>query len=457
MFKKNGIHRVTSLGITLMMLISLFTMQVFASASEEDENVIYVISGSDFQHPNGGSYNADIVREIMGAMKADGVENPYGFLFAGDYGHTESDAKPLQYVVNDTFPELAHKVYIQGNHDDLMVTYTIKDEPIAESGNHDPEDGEGPYGVFVVNNQDYIASYTPDATYDTLAKSLEEVQERTEAIAAKLEKYLNEKIKDNFTKPIFVVSHLPLHVTARTYQGMSNEEAAKSYANEDRPETTGLYAKALVDVLNAAGEKGLNIIFLYGHNHGWGFDSVVGGDCTYLARGEEIRYASGGTFEDVNVESATLNFTYMNAGYTGYYQYDSLDKSVAANDGALTMTLFKITEDTVEVCRYNQQGRNALARVPYNTIFPQDDATLGYTGLLTLEEAGGTLDNITTVKAKVGEEGAVITLNKDIDSGMFPVVYLVGSVVGLVLILVVVTVSGRCRKTAKKEKRHEKI
>ena len=446
MFKKNRIHRVISFGITLMMLISLLTMQVSATAAQESENATYVISGSDFQHPNGGSYNADIVKNIFAAMQEDGVTNPYGFLFAGDYGHQESDAKPLQYAVNNTFPDLTHKVYIQGNHDDVAATYTIKDEPIAESGNHDPEEGNGPYGVFVLNNQDYTASYYPTGTYSSLAKSLEEVKERTEAVAALLEEYLNEKVKDNFTKPIFIVSHLPLHVTARTYQAMSNEEAAKSYADEGSPETTGLYAKTIVDVLNAAGEKGLNIIFLYGHDHGWGFDSVIGGDCTYLAKGEEMRYANGGTPEEMNIESATLNFTYLNAGFTGYYQYDSLTKQVTANDGALTMTLFKITDDTVEVYRYDQNGKYDLARVPYNTICPEDDAALGYTGLLSLEEAGGTLDDITTVKAKIGKEGAVITLNKDIDGGMSVAGYIVGSVAGILIVVVVIVVSKKFKK-----------
>lgn len=445
MFKKKRIHRVISLGITLMILMSLLALQVSAADTKENENVTYVISGSDFQHPNGGSFNVDIVKNILSAMANDGVTNPYGFLFAGDYGYSESDASYLQDIINKTLPKLTQKVYIQGNHDDLLLTVTNEDEPLNETGNNDPENGKGPYGVFVINEQDYPTEYVPNGFYDSMAKSLEEVKEKTEATAALLEEYLNEKIKDNFTKPIFVVSHLPLHVTQRTYQGMNNAETGH-YADEESPETCGLYAKALVDVLNAAGEKGLNIIFLYGHDHGWGFDSVVGGDCVYLEKGETLRYANGGTPEEVNVESTTLNFTYMNSGYTGYYQYDTLTKSAAANDGAITMTLFKITEDYVEVLRYDEDGKCALARVPYNTTVPADDETLGYTGLLSLEEAGGTMDNVTTVKAKIGEEGTVLTLNKTIEGAISVPGYLLGTVVGIVLVIVVVLVSKKFKK-----------
>lgn len=442
MFIKKRKHRVISLGVTLMILISLFALP--ASAADSGE-ATYVISGSDFQHPNGGIFNADIVGNILAQMEKDGITDPYGLLFAGDYGHTESDATELQNVVTKTYPDMSQKIYIQGNHDDLALTVTNEDEPLNETGNNDPEDGKGPYGVFVINEQDFPTEYFPSGFFANYAKSIEEVKEKTEATATLLEEYLNEKIKDNFTAPIFVISHLPLHVTQRTYQGM-NSAPTGNYKNEESPETCGLYAKALVDVLNAAGEKGLNIIFLYGHDHGWGFDSVIGGDCTYLEKGEELRYANGGTPEEPIVESTTLNFTYMNSGYVGYYQYDTLDKSAASNDGALTMTLFKITEDEVEVLRYNENGKNALARVPYHTIAPEDDDTLGYKGLLTLEEAGGTLDDVTTVKAKIGEEGTTITLNKTIEGAISVPGYIVGSVAGILLVAVVIIVSKKFKK-----------
>lgn len=418
MLRKNTLRRILTFVIAMIMVVSL---PVAVGAVED--GATYVIAGSDFQHPNGGSYNADIVKHILQAMAADGITDPYGFLFAGDYGYSESNATYLQNVINQTFPNMQQKLYIQGNHDNLLLTVTNEDEPLCETGNQDPENGKGPYGVFVINEQDYPTEYEVDAFFEGMPKSLDDVQQKTEHTAKLLEEYLNEKIKDHFTKPIFVVSHLPLHVTQRTYQGM-NGAPTGNYAKPESPETCGLFAKSIVDVLNVAGEKGLNIIFLYGHDHGWGFDSVVGGDCVYLAKGEMLRYANGGTPDAPNVESAALQFTYMNAGYTGYYQYDTLEKSEAANDGAITMTVFKITADTVQVLRYDEKGRCPLARVPYHTTVQADDDALGYTGLLPLEEAGGTLDNVTTVHAKIGTEGATITLNKNLAAG-FPWYYIV--------------------------------
>lgn len=444
MFHKNKLRKTISLAIALLMLVPLLAL----TAGAKEYPVTYVISGSDFQHPNGGSYNADIVKNILSAMEQDGVTDPYGFLFAGDYGYSESNATYLQDLVTQMLPDLKQKLYIQGNHDDVLLTVTNENEPLSLTGNNDPEDGKGPYGVFVINEQDYPTEYFVDGFFETMPKSLEDVQSRTQATASLLEEYLSEKIKDNFTKPIFVVSHLPLHVTQRTYQGM-NGAPTGNYANPESPETCGLFAKEIVDVLNDAGEKGLNIIFLYGHDHGWGFDSVVGGDCVYLSKGETLRYANGGTPETPNVESAALQFTYVNSGYTGYYQYDTLEKSEAANDGAITMTAFKITEDTVEVVRYDAEGRCDLAKVPYHTTVPADDEILGYTQLLSLEEAGGTLDDVTGVQAKIGQDGAVITLNKTIE-GALPVM---GIVIGGVAVIAIIAAAA----VVVALKRHKKV
>lgn len=443
MLQNNPLYRILTFVVAVIMVVSLPL-----AAKAADDGATYVIAGSDFQHPNGGSYNADIVKKILMAMEKDGITDPYGFLFAGDYGYAESNATYLQDLINQTLPNIQQKLYIQGNHDNLLLTVTNEDEPLCETGNQDPENGKGPYGVFVINEQDYPTEYEVNAFFEGMPKSLEDVQQKTENTAKLLEEYLNAKLKGGFTKPIFVVSHLPLHVTQRTYQGM-NGAPTGNYAKPESPETCGLFAKPIVDVLNAAGANGLNIIFLYGHDHGWGFDSVVGGDCVYLAKGETLRYANGGTPDEPNVESAALQFTYMNAGYTGYYQYDTLEKSEAANDGAITMTVFKITENAVQVLRYDEQGRCSLARVPYHTTVPADDDTLGYTGLLSLEEAGGTLEDVTAVQAKIGAEGTVITLNKDIAVST-PWYYIVAGV-ALVLVagVVAITVMKKRKATEK--------
>lgn len=428
-----GIKKILTFAVVLMMFMTIAPSQITATEEKENTEPVYVISGSDFQHPYGGEVNAEIVEKILLAMKNDGVTSPYGFLFAGDYGWTETTAVPLQDVVSKVFPELSHKVYIEGNHDDLAETPTKEDEPLASTGANDPQTEL--YGVFVVNESDFPTRYRTGEAYKGVAVSEEDVKKISEETAAKLESYFEQKIAENYTKPIFVIGHLPLHANERTFQGM-NSEAAPNYSFALQPETCGLYANALVDVMNEAGEKGLNIIYLYGHNHAWGFDSVVGGDCVYLAKGEALRYANGGTPKEPNVESSEIQFTYMNSGYVGYYQYDTCNKLPSANDGALTMTVFKITEDTVEVLRYDENGRYILARQPYNSPVPEDDALLGYTNLLTLEEAGGTIEDVTNVKAKIGTDGAVITLNKEIQKPLSITGYLVGAIAGLVIVVV---------------------
>ena len=52
MLLKNKLRRMISFGIALLMLLPLLVLP--AGAQEQE---IWVISGSDFQHPNGGSYN----------------------------------------------------------------------------------------------------------------------------------------------------------------------------------------------------------------------------------------------------------------------------------------------------------------------------------------------------------------------------------------------------------------
>ena len=59
-----------------------------------------------------------------------------------------------------------------------------------------------------------------------------------------LEEYLNDKIKESYTKPIFVLSHLALNYSMRTFF-----------------DGDGQYAKYIFDVLNEAGKNGLNIVY----------------------------------------------------------------------------------------------------------------------------------------------------------------------------------------------------
>lgn len=306
--------KLLALLLALIMILSLLPTSVLATGSKPT----VVIAGSDFQAKGGHTAGAQTVTSILTNMQNDGYAEADGFLFCGDYDVNYSDSAggkaALQNAVQSVYGTGMNEVYVQGNHDgDALVGSTLSD-----SGAHDTN----AYGVFVINEKDYMWYNDDEATIKKTAENLKG--------------YLDGKRDEGYAKPIFVVSHLPLHYSMRTRAGGGD----------------GKYANYIFDVLNEAGAAGLNIIFLYGHDHSNGWDDYLGGAAVYLAKGDQINIAQGSktTF---NVE--TLNFTYMNAGYTGYYS--------AVNTGAettLTMTVFKITDNTVQVERYSADGVHNL-------------------------------------------------------------------------------------------------
>lgn len=48
------------------------------------------------------------------------------------------------------------------------------------------------------------------------------------------------------------------------------------------------HANYIFNVLNDAGGNGLNIVFLYGHDHSNGWDDYLGGASVYLTKGDSI-------------------------------------------------------------------------------------------------------------------------------------------------------------------------
>lgn len=208
-------------------------------------------------------------------------------------------------------------VLVQGNHD-------YKDSHIDATGGHDMDvngDGTDDYSAYVLNEDDY-----PDG-----GGSPEGIQK----LANNLKTWLNNKIGEGYDRPVFIVSHLPLAFTPRT--------ATRGDAK---------YAKYIFDVLNDAGANGLNIIFMHGHDHAYGPDNYMGGEAIYLPKGDNICIAEAGSTSKWTEE--TLNFCYMNAGYTGYYSDGSYNTT--AGTDKLTMTVFAITGTEVTVERYSANG-----------------------------------------------------------------------------------------------------
>ncbi len=310
--KRNRFQFITSIALVFMLCMGT-VIPVFANTP-----ITRVFAASDYQAKTGDAEGEQILGSIINAMIKDGHTAVDGALYAGDYDYnmpsdTSHGITSIKNVFNSKWPSLndENMVFVKGNHDPANTP------GITPSGANDAEN----YGVFVINESDYMWFNNDKGTVQKTANNLKN--------------YLDDKLVEGYNKPIFVVSHLPLHYSMRT-----------------RNDGDGQYADLLFDVLNEAGADGLNIIFLFGHDHSNGWDDYLGGSCIYLAKGDSINIAQS---SKTKWETETLNFTYMNAGYTGYYNQ--------VNTGAeniLTSTMFTIYENRVEVNRYSTSGKYNL-------------------------------------------------------------------------------------------------
>ena len=285
------------------------------------DKTIYVLAGGDFQEAGDHAGSAENVRNIL-AQISKKYQTMDGMLFVGDYdcethenddnGQTAAGITALMGAVQASYSNIndANTILVQGNHD-------IKEARIDATGGHD-FDG---YSVFVMNEDDY-----PDGGG---------TQTGVQTLANNLKTWLNNKLGEGYDAPIFITSHLPLAFSPRT-----------------NVVGDGKYAKLIFDVLNNAAGEGLNIIFMHGHNHAYGNDNYLGGEAIYLPKGSNINIAELGSTTKWTEE--TLNFTYMNPGYVGYYN----DWNYVTTEGTdkLTMTVFAITGSEVTVERYSANG-----------------------------------------------------------------------------------------------------
>ena len=281
------------------------------------EDALVFLACSDLQHSGGHETAVQTVKNILGEIRGAGYSRVDGAFFCGDYNWDFDGSVPGLYTLRKAVQrefrglEIEDFIVVQGNHDP-------SDTPgLAPSGANDTDD----FGVFVIRNDDYM-------WYNNKKQPVIDVSER-------LKTYLDEKIEQKYTKPIFILAHLPLHYSMRTY-----------LQNDAR------YANFIFDVINPAAGAGLNIFYLFGHNHSKGWDDYLGGSAIYLAKGDTIRVAQS-SHKDFKEE--TLAFTYLNAGYTGYYH--DVNKGAETD---LSMTVFQITDDSVTIERYTKDGLHDL-------------------------------------------------------------------------------------------------
>lgn len=298
-------RKVLAVVLSVAMLVGL-TLSMHVTAAQ---NETIIIAGSDYQTHDGTIY----IDSIMQAMQKDGI-TPDKLLFGGDYSLEHSAAtsqKGITQLKNyfSAYMDEKDMVFTQGNHDkDATETHGL-----TGWGNMDPAYGE--YGLYIVEDPTLAQEW---GSYDA-------------ASVAALQLYLDKKVEIGFNKPIFIMNHFPLHWSYRTQK-----------------DGVGTNAYRFFNVINEAAGKGLNIIYLFGHNHSNGYDDSLGGPCIFLKKGDTIEICQGSKKE---YKEETLNFTYMNSGYTGYYTSPMADAETT-----LSMSVFRIRGNEVIINRYSADG-----------------------------------------------------------------------------------------------------
>ena len=374
--------KILFVGVILLLMAGALTLSVFALMPETTT----ILACSDFQASNGNASGKQQVSAILGAMAKDGITSADGFFVCGDYDYEYTDTKggitALKQAVSGVVTE--NMVFVQGNHDTAVGT-----NGLSPSGKNDPSHGK--YGVFVINEDDYMWYNDNEDTVKRTAQLLTE--------------YLNDKLAEGYNKPIFILSHLPLNYNMRTY-----------YDGDMR------YAKYFVNILNEASKKGLNLFYLFGHDHSNGWDDYLGGSSVYLKKGDTMLVSNGtkGRYQKVEIQ-----FTYMNAGYTGYYENHN------GGDDALTMTYITIKGSEVSIVRYDKNGLHNMksegVRNAYKSEGPYSPNTTVYaspqTVALTAISDKTPLEDLLPVDKTALRYRCVESLDELKDGGKYLLVY----------------------------------
>jgi predicted phosphodiesterase len=370
-----------ALSLSLVLLaapVSAAADDTFSADAADDVPLASVIALSDAQSSDGISGSIRVIRLLNRAVKRSGFTNIDSYILAGDYDKT----LPSQLTAEDTSSSIAA---IKKNI--LADVPEVEDNILFVKGNHDIEGAEGLaesgayeyeyYSTYVINESDFMWNQG----------TIEGAEEQVKKTAAALKDYLDSRAAARDARPVFVVSHLPLHYSMRTYLNLDN-----------------LYARYIFDVLNEAGEKGLNIIFIYGHNHTNGWDSYLGGSCVYLAKGDSIYIGSpadNGAFTE-----ETLSFTYLNAGYTGIVEGSQ------NGDKTLSCTVYEVYSDRVVINRIARDGTIHPLKCAggWNTAKAEQD-TLEALGFLPDERevASGQTVMLTAVKTEESETAKTVS------------------------------------------------
>lgn len=317
--------KLLSIVLCALLLAGLFVPGT-AAGRFDDGAYASVLTGSDFQAYGAEAYER--FGKLLTLMKNDGLQTPDSMLVGGDYTKLLFDyAVPGISQIRDqltaVYPEADPKrvVCIQGNHDNPVSGFT-------KTGFYDM----GVYNLYVINEDDFpwLQGLRPG------------VELHVKKVAADLEKRLNALINAGDTRPVLVMTHLPLHHSSRVLY------------------SDNLYSSYIFNALNAAGRT-LDIVFLFGHQHSGDYDDYIGGAVNFMAPGDTIRVPKAGKPGENAYTEETLTFTYTNCGYIGYTNNNNTETST----DALTLGVIRFTDDEIKVIKYSENGffrENSVAR-----------------------------------------------------------------------------------------------
>lgn len=301
-----------------------------------------IFFASDYQPEEGFDAPKDTLAALLSSAISDG-KTPDAVVMCGDYTNEhglydyqlspDDSINEIKEVVREAAPEVkgSNMVFVQGNHDAMG-------DLISQSGLHEYDN----YLIYVLNTEEDF----PWSQGKTAGS-----HDKVSAAATDMKECFDKLIAEGETRPVFIAGHVPLHYSARTSSRHSTGD--------------NLYASLIFDVVNEAAES-LDIIYMHGHNHNKGWDCYMGGAAAYKTAGDEIIIPvfHDGDITTDDFDEKTLNFTYLNAGYTGYYMncaasdYDG--ESYKAADETLTATVCEVYKDRIEITRYDTEGRHVL-------------------------------------------------------------------------------------------------
>lgn len=311
------INRKSVIALLLALIIAVgASVTSFAKTAVFDDNSFTnILTVSDLQGP--GMATFDRFENIIKLMKADGLTEVDSVLAGGDYSKMMSNyATPgVSYVkqaVANVFPETDENavVCIQGNHDMLSSGF-------AKTGFYDM----GSYCLYTINEDDFH--------WNQFVRPASAVKE----LAKNVESSLSAMISSGDTRPVIIMTHVPLHHSDRTLGG------------------DNLYSSYLFEVINKAAEK-LDIIFLFGHNHSGDYDDYIGGAVNLLQPGDTIRLPDPNNLSETEYTEAKLNFIYANCGYVGY----SGNSDENGSTSKLTAGVIQISESNIRIIKYSEEG-----------------------------------------------------------------------------------------------------